>query len=109
MPEQDHIETEGQAYLVIARIVSPPEAQTRNREATGSDLGHKQISHLRTLNRLLIRAVKALGDAGEPDLACRIAAEAWATLRMEAPDEAERLNGALHYLTRPNLTPRKET
>lgn len=74
-----------------------------------SDPGREQISHLRTLNRLLIRAVKALGDAGEPDLACRIAAEAWATLRKESLDEAERLNGVLHYLTRPNSTPRKET
>jgi hypothetical protein len=61
------------------------------------------IDDLRRVNRLLIRAVKVLGDGGQVDLACRIAAEAWAALRKEHPEEAEKLNGALHYLTRPNL------
>jgi uncharacterized protein (DUF2249 family) len=61
------------------------------------------------LNRLLIRAVKALGDGGQTDLACRIAADAWAALRAELPQEAEKLNGALHYLTRPDAAKRKET
>lgn len=61
----------------------------------------EEFSLLRALNRLLIRSVKALGDVGQTDLACRIAAEAWAALRNEQPDEAERLNGVLHYLTRP--------
>ena len=75
----------------------------------GPDDRRAEIDHLPALNRLLIRAVRALGDSGETDLACRIAAEAWATLRKEWPDEAERLNGALHYLTRPNLRQRKET
>ncbi|MDE2229638.1 MAG: hypothetical protein KGL11_11445 [Alphaproteobacteria bacterium] len=55
---------------------------------------------LRSLNRLLIRALKALGDAGQTDLACRIAAEAWSSVRTARPQEAEKLNGALHYLTR---------
>jgi uncharacterized protein (DUF2249 family) len=63
------------------------------------------IESVRRLNRLLIRAVKALGDEGQVDLACRIAAEAWAALRKEHPEEAEKLNGALHYLTHP--TPRQ--
>ena len=69
-------------------------------------LGDGEIDYVRGLNRLLIRAVRALGDAGEADLACRIAAKAWAALRKERPDE---LNGALHYLTRPNSRQRKET
>jgi uncharacterized protein (DUF2249 family) len=60
------------------------------------------------LNRLLIRAVRALGDAGREESACRIAAEAWALLRRTHPREAERLNGALHYLTRPKPPPSKE-
>jgi hypothetical protein len=47
--------------------------------------------------------VKALGEKGEIDLACRIAAEAWAVLRERRPEEAEKLNGALHYLTHPRL------
>jgi len=64
---------------------------------------------LRSLNRLLIRALKALGDDGQTDLACRIAAEAWSLLRTERPEEAEKLNGALHYLTRPAHRKEKET
>lgn len=63
---------------------------------------------LRRLNRLLIRALKALGDQGQTDLACRIAAEAWSALRREHPEEAAKLNGVLHVLTRPPLK-EKET
>jgi hypothetical protein len=66
-----------------------------------------ETESLRRLNRLLIRAVKALGDEGQTDLACRIAADAWAALRRDHPEEAERLNGALHYLTGPNLSQAK--
>ncbi len=36
---------------------------------------------LRRVNRLLIRAVRALGNEGQTELACRIDAEAWAALR----------------------------
>ena len=51
----------------------------------------------------------ALGDKGETDLACRIAAEAWSAIRLLQPQEAERLNGALHYLTRPVQRKKKES
>ncbi|HVW89660.1 MAG TPA: DUF2249 domain-containing protein [Gaiellaceae bacterium] len=54
--------------------------------------------------------MRALGDAGEPDAACRIAAEAWWLLRDPAPRAARRLNATLHYLTvHPRSTDRKET
>lgn len=56
---------------------------------------------IRRINELLIRALKALGDEGHTDLACRIAADAWSALRRTHPGEAARLNGALHYLTQP--------
>ncbi len=58
------------------------------------------------LNKILVRALRALGDAGEKDAACSLAAEGWALLRHQVPDEAERLNGALHYLTRDRMKPR---
>ena len=64
---------------------------------------------LHGINDLLVCALRALGDAGQTDLACRIAAEAWATLRHERPAEADRLNSALHYLTHPKHNQRKET
>lgn len=51
------------------------------------------------LAKLFDQSVRALGDAGETDLACRLAAAGWAVLRHDWPRDAERLNGALHYLT----------
>lgn len=50
--------------------------------------------------RLLDRALRSLGDAGNKEKACEIAAEGWALLRQDRPKIAERLNGTLHYLTR---------
>lgn len=51
------------------------------------------------LGRLLDRAVRALGETGETDAACRFAAEGWWLLRDPAPRAARRLNATLHYLT----------
>lgn len=59
------------------------------------------------LNRLFIQALKRLGEAGETDAACRLAAQGWSLLRNEQPQDAQRLNGVLHYLTRPNAPERK--
>jgi hypothetical protein len=53
------------------------------------------------LVRLLDRALRRLGDEGCRDEACQIAAEAWALLEPGREREARRLNGILHYLTRP--------
>jgi hypothetical protein len=65
---------------------------------------------LEALGRLLDRAVRALGDAGEADAACRLAAEGWWLLREPAPRAARRLNATLHYLTvHPAKTDPKET
>jgi len=55
---------------------------------------------LATLNRLFMQALLALGDTGELEQACRLAAAGWTTLRRQHPREAERLNGVLHALTR---------
>jgi uncharacterized protein (DUF2249 family) len=54
---------------------------------------------LEQLGRLLDRSVRALGEAGEPDAACRLAAEGWWLVREPAPRAARRLNATLHYLT----------
>lgn len=47
-----------------------------------------------------IRALRALGEAGRPDEASRIAAQGWSALRHSDPQTAERLNGTMHYLAR---------
>ncbi len=54
---------------------------------------------LERLGRLLDRAVRTLGDAGEADAACQLAAEGWWLLKEPAPRAARRLNATLHYLT----------
>lgn len=48
----------------------------------------------------LIKALRAVGHAGEPDTANRLAAQAWLALRDDHARQAERLNGAMHYLAR---------
>lgn len=49
---------------------------------------------------VLVKTLRALGQAGHPDAASRLAAKAWWALRNTRPREAERINGALHYLAR---------
>jgi hypothetical protein len=46
----------------------------------------------------LIKALRALGQSGDPDTANRLAAKACLALRDNQPRQAERLNGAMHYL-----------
>ena len=65
---------------------------------------------LERLGGLLDRAVRALGEAGEADAACRLAAEGWWLLKAPAPKAARRLNATLHYLTvHPRKTQKRET
>ncbi len=54
---------------------------------------------LASLNRLFIEALLHIGDAGDVDGACRLAARAWSLLRHDQPDEAQRLNAVMHKLT----------
>ena len=61
------------------------------------------------LNRLFIQALFRIGDAGEIDAACRLAAQGWSLLRHDRPKEAERLNGVMHSLTSPRRINRKES
>lgn len=58
------------------------------------------------LNKLFDSALRALGDAGQADAACELAAQGWTLLRHSWPREGERLNGTLHYLTRTVRPPR---
>lgn len=58
------------------------------------------IDEVVSLNRLFDKALRALGDAGQTEEACQLAAKGWSLVRHEWPREGERLNGTLHYLTR---------
>jgi hypothetical protein len=53
---------------------------------------------------LLVKAVRALGAAGQPEEASRIAGKAWWVLK-EYPRQAERVNGTMHYLARLEQNP----
>ncbi len=56
---------------------------------------------LAELNRVFTQALLRLGDRGEIDAACRLAAQGWSLLRHDQPKEAQRLNGVMHSLTNP--------
>ncbi|HEX2530768.1 MAG TPA: hypothetical protein VHK70_04775 [Burkholderiaceae bacterium] len=62
---------------------------------------------LAALNRLFMQALLGMGDAGESDAACRLAAQGWSMLRHDYPKEAERLNGVMHSLTSPKRLSKK--
>jgi uncharacterized protein (DUF2249 family) len=49
---------------------------------------------------VLSQTLKALGKAGRPVEASRLAAQAWHVLRRPHPKEAERINTLMHYLAR---------
>lgn len=57
------------------------------------------MTEARVLARLLDRALRALGDAGATEPACRMAAEAYALLEQSDPETAERFTATLHHLT----------
>ena len=52
------------------------------------------------LTRILAHTCRELGKAGHPSTAAQLAAEGWSLLRDDYPDDAERLNGAMHFLSR---------
>ena len=54
---------------------------------------------------VLVKALRALGQVGHPDVASRLAAKAWWALRGTRPREAARVNGAMHYLARLPVEP----
>lgn len=56
---------------------------------------------------LLVKAVRALGAAGEPETASRLAGKAWWMLK-DWPRQAERVNGTMHYLARLESGPTAE-
>lgn len=52
------------------------------------------------LARILTRALRALGDAGDPQEAGRLGGQAWSAIRAVHPHAAQRINGMMHYLAK---------
>jgi len=65
--------------------------------ASPDQAGGEQLS---AVVSTLIKTLRALGQAGEPDRALELAATAWSHLRREDPRQAERINGCMHFLAR---------
>jgi len=55
---------------------------------------------LEPLTDMLIAAPRALGAAGQPETANRLAGRAWATLRRTHHGQAQRVNALMHQLAR---------
>lgn len=63
------------------------------------------VTPLRRLNQLFVTALLALARGRDAELACRLAADAWSTIRHVDEREAERLTAVLHTLSRAASTP----
>lgn len=53
-----------------------------------------------TLTRALVRSCRALAEAGQPQRAGRLAADAWVALRHTHIRQARHLDGAMHHIAR---------
>jgi hypothetical protein len=73
---------------------------------TDSGPRQSELDDLQFMIRLLIRAVEALGEDGQTEIACRLAAAAWVALDDARPEEAEKLDSAIRSLKR--LDPDKQ-
>lgn len=54
----------------------------------------------RNLVSLFAKALRQLGDAGRPQEASKLGAQAWWALKDADPRAAEHVNGVMHYLAR---------
>lgn len=75
---------------------------------TDSGTRQSEPDDLQFVIRLLIRAVRALGDEGQAEIACRIAAAAWVALDDVRPEEAKKLDSTIRSLTRLDPNAQKE-
>lgn len=52
------------------------------------------------LTRVVVRACRALAEAGEPHRAGRLAADGWLAVRGAHPRQARHLDGVMHHAAR---------
>ena len=64
---------------------------------------------LDALTAVLADALRALGDAGQPEAACALAGRAYAALRREHPVQAQRINALMHRLALMSDTIKEQT
>jgi len=81
-------------------------AETLPGELVVNDAAESQT--IAALTRILARALRALGECGEPERASRLAAQAWVAVRGDHRAEAGRFAGVLHHLSRLHPSESKE-
>ena len=59
-----------------------------------------EVDTVDALTRTLVRACRALAEAGQPHTAGRLAAQGWVVLRGAHPRQAQHLDGAMHHAAR---------
>jgi uncharacterized protein (DUF2249 family) len=74
---------------------SPSAGHTEARTESSADSGA-----VSGLTRAFVKACRQLGKAGRPTDAMHIATEGWSVLWQTHPDDAERINGVMHFLAR---------
>ncbi|HEX5309045.1 MAG TPA: hypothetical protein VFW38_08190 [Solirubrobacteraceae bacterium] len=60
------------------------------------------------LTRVLLEALRTLGEGGQPETANRLAGRAWAVLRHARPTEARRVGALMHRLARMPSDPTRD-
>lgn len=78
---------------------SSPMSNTVSASETSSPAS-AHASAVGALTRAFVQACRQLGKAGRPSDAMSIAAQGWSALWTSFPDDAERINGVMHYLAR---------
>ncbi|MGH3422666.1 MAG: hypothetical protein ACRDOD_24085 [Streptosporangiaceae bacterium] len=68
--------------------------------AGGRSPGPPEPDVIDTLTTVLVRACRKLAEAGQPQQAGRLAADAWVVLRAGHPLQARHLDGAMHHIAR---------
>jgi uncharacterized protein (DUF2249 family) len=89
---------EGDICMSLETAAPPPESNTLSSTATSSS-APADVAVV-ALTRAFVQACRQLGKAVRPADAMRIAAAGWSALWTSFPDEAERINGVMHYLAR---------
>jgi hypothetical protein len=88
------------ATVTTAR--SEPRALPEERSAAGPHEATNEpgADPAEALTRVLIQALRALGELGAPERANRLAGRAWSALRRPRPELAKRINALMHGLAK---------
>jgi len=73
-------------------------SQVEGGQSRGASAGADE--DFEALLKVLVRALRRLGETGHAEDANRLAARGWSAIRHRHPVAAERLNGTMHYLSR---------